>query len=331
MEITLKTKLGMPYNKICVTLALISILLGASAQNFPNKQIKMIVATTPGGPSDILARALAQRMSEKMPAQVVVENRPGANSIIGADAVAKAPPDGYTLLVTTGTAITINQHLFKKLPYNPATDLMPVGKLGMSYFVLYAKNGLPFQTAKDFIAYAKANPGKLSIGINGVATPPHFTVKNLEFATGAKFNIVQYKGAAPAFNDLVAGHVDLVLESPSLGLAFIKSGTVKAIAATGNKRFAALPDVSTLSEIYPGLEGLSWFGVMAPVGTPKEIIKKLNQEIQDFVADPATREKIAALNFVLESGAPEQMGEYIKTETTHWGEFLKRTGISVEQ
>lgn len=320
-----------------VSVAAFASLLGnaatipqAHAQPYPAKPVRLIVATAPGGPSDLLARALAQRMGEKNGWTVVVENKPGANSVLGAETVAKAAPDGYTLLVTTGTAITINQHLFKSLPYDPAKDFVPVGKLGQSYFVMYAKSDLPFNTAKEFVEYAKANPGKLTIGINGVATPPHFAVKELEFAAGTKFNIVPYKGAAPAFNDLVAGHVDLVLESPSLGLSFIKAGRIKGVAATGPTRFPALPDVAPLADIYPGFEGLSWFGVMAPAGTPPEIVQRLNREIRDFVADPATREKIAALNFSLDTGTPEQMAEYIRSETRRWGELIKRTGITVE-
>lgn len=301
----------------------------ALAQAYPSKPLRMVVATAPGGPSDILARALAQRMMDKNGWTVVVENKPGANSVLGADTVAKAAPDGYTLLVTTGTAITINQHLFKSLPYNPATDLVPVGKMGQSYFVMYAKNDLPFNNAKEFVAYLKANPGKLTIGINGVATPPHFAVKELEIASGSRFNIVPYKGAAPALNDLVAGHVDLVLESPSLGLSFIKAGRIKGVAATGPAPFPALPDVRPLADIYPGFEGLSWFGVMVPAGTPPEIVARLNREVQDFVNDPTTREKIAALNFSLDTGSPEQMAAYIKSETQRWGDLIKRTGITV--
>jgi len=302
----------------------------ARAQPYPSKPIKIVVSTAPGGPSDILARSLAARMSEKMGASVVVENRPGANSIIGTESVAKAAPDGYTLLMTTGTAITINQHLFKNLPYNPAIDLIPVGKLGMSYFVMYARNDLPFNNAREFVAYAKANPGTLSIGINGTATPPHFAVKELEAAAGTTFNIVPYKGAAPAFNDLVAGHVDLVLESPSLGLSFIKAGRIKGVAATGPTPFPALPDVAPLAHIYPGFEGQSWFGIMAPAKTPREVLAVLNRQIQDFVADPATKEKIAALNFSLDSGPPEKMADYIQSETKRWGDLIKRTGITVE-
>jgi tripartite-type tricarboxylate transporter receptor subunit TctC len=316
---------------VAIALACAGAAPSAVAQAYPSKPIRLIVATAPGGPSDTLARTLAQRLQEKRGWAAVVENRPGANSIIGAEAVAKAAPDGYTLLVTTGTAITINQHLFKNLPYNPATDFVPVGKLGMSYFVMYAKNELPFNNARDFVAYAKANPAKLAIGINGTATPPHFAVKNLEFAAGTTFNIIPYKGAAPAFNDLVGGQVDLVLESPSLGLSHVKSGRVKAVAATGPKPFPALPDVRPLADIFPGFEGLSWFGVMAPAGTPRDIVVRLNREIQDYVADPATQEKIAALNFSLDSGPPEQMAEYIRTETAKWGELIRKTGITVEQ
>lgn len=305
-------------------------VMPARAQSYTAKPLRLIVATTPGGPSDLLGRGFGSHISQKTGVSVAVENRAGANSIIGADAVAKAMPDGYTLLVTTGTAITINQHVFRKLPYQPDKDLVPVAKLGASHFLMYARKDLPFNDAKGLIDYLRENPGKLSIGINGVATPPHFAVKRLEIAAGSRFNIIQYKGAAPAFTDLIGGQLDLVLEAPLIGIQYVRNNTVKAVATTAPSRMSALPQVATFAEIYPGFEAFSWFGVMAPAGTPKEAVSLLNRMAREYIEDPAVKERMAGLHVVLDSMTPAQMERFIAVESSQWAELIKRTGIAVE-
>lgn len=317
-----------------------SILLGAAgvfalsgplfAQAYPAKPVRLVVPYAAGGFSDVLARALAQKMTEGLGQQVVVENRPGASTIIGADAVAKSPPDGYTLFFSTGTALNINQHLFSKLPYNPEKDFVPVGKVAVLPYVLLAHPAVPANSFKDLMAYAKANPGKLNFATPGNGTAPHLAIKILEQAAGVSFESIHYKGNAPATVDLLAGQVHLLFDGLVVPEPHIKSGKLKALAVASLKRFPSQPNIPAIAESYPGFDASTWYCVMAPAGTSKEIVSRINAEIQKYLNDPGNKERMLAQGAILEGGTPEQLAAYLKSETERWGTVIKKAGIKLD-
>lgn len=302
----------------------------AGAQAWPAKPVKLIVPYEAGGGTDNVARGITQRMGERMGGTFVIENRPGAGTMIGAEIVAKAPPDGYTLFLTTGTAVSINQHMFKKLPYNPEKDFVAVGMIGASPYGLFAHPSVPANSFKDLLAYAKANPGKLNVALGGAGTPTHFALQMLELASETKFTAVQYKGNASSLQDTLGGRTELIMGVPPLMLPHVRSGKLKALAITSPTRFPALPDVPAMAELFPGFEAQTWYGIVAPTGTPRDIITRLNSEIQAYTMDTAVREKWLAQGTVMQSGSPEQMAAYIKAESQRWGVLIKRLGLTLE-
>lgn len=321
---------GMPRRRLLILSALAAGFGSARAQAWPGRPLKLVVPYAPGGVTDLLARGLAQRMGEGLGQQVIVENKPGANTMLGADAVAKAAPDGYTVLLTTGTAVSINQHLYAKMPYDPDRDLAPVGKLAMNPYVLYAHPSRPFGTPAELIAQARAKPGAITVGLPGSATPPHIGIKALETAANVQFTAVQYKGAALALNDLIAGHIDLVLDSPVVGMTYVQAGRLKAIGTTALARMPTLPALPAFAEQFPGFEASSWFGVMVPTGTPAAIVEKLNAQVQRFLADAATRERMLSQGMVPEGGSAQALGEFIRAESARWKALIQRTGLKLE-
>ena len=302
----------------------------AGAQSYPSRPIRLVVPFDPGGPTDILARGVGARMGEGLGTTVAVENRGGASTIIAAEIVAKSAPDGYTLFLTTGTAVSINQHMFKKLPYNPEKDFAAVGYLGANPYGMFANPSVPASTFKDLLAYAKANPGKLNVGMAGAGTPTHFALQMLELASGTRFTAVQYKGNNPALIDVLSGRIELMLSSPVLMLPHVKTGKLKALAVTSPARTPQLPDVPAMSEFYPGVEAETWFGIMAPVGTPRDIIVRINAQMQTYTADPASRDKMLGMGMVLQGGTPEQLAAYIKSEIERWGTLIRKLGLTIE-
>jgi len=300
------------------------------AQSYPTRPIRLIVPFDAGGPTDTLARGAGAKMGEGLGQSVLVENRGGAATIIGAELVAKAAPDGYTLLLTTGTAVSINQHMYKKLPYDPEKDFVAVGKLASNPYAMFATASQPFSTLKDMLAYAKANPGKLNVALPGAGTPTHFALQMLENVSGTKFTAVQYKGNAPALNDLLGGRIEMMLSAPLIMFSHVKSGKLKVIAVASPARFPQWPDVPAIAETFPGFEAQTWFGIMAPAGTPRQIVTRLNGEMQKFVKDPATRDKLGSLGMVLDGGTPEQLAAFIRDESDRWGKVIRQMGLKLE-
>ncbi len=300
------------------------------AQAWPAKPVRLIVPFDAGGPTDILARGAGAKIGEGLGVTVLVENRGGAATIVGAEMVAKSAPDGYTLLLTTGTAVSINQHLYKTLPYNPEKDFAAVGRLASTPYVMFARAGMPFNTMADMFAYAKANPGKLNVALPGAGTPTHLALQMLENASGTQFTAVQYKGNAPALNDLLGERIEMMLSSPLIMFAHVKSGKLKAIATAAPRRMPQFPDAPAFAEIFPGFEAQTWFGIVAPVGTPREPITRINAEMQKFVKDQGTRDKLGALGMFLDGGTPEQMATYIREESDRWGKVIRQMGLKLE-
>jgi tripartite-type tricarboxylate transporter receptor subunit TctC len=273
---------------------------------------------------------VAANIGDGLGVNVVVENRAGAATIVGAELVARSAPDGYTLFLTTGTAVSINQHMYKSLPYNPEKDFAPVGRLASNPYVMFARAGMPFNTMADMFAYAKANPGKLNVALPGAGTPTHLALQMLENASGAKFTAVQYKGNAPALNDLLGERIEMMLSSPLIMFAHVKSGKLKAIATAAPRRMPQFPDAPAFAEMFPGFEAQTWFGIVTRAGTPRDAITRVNAEMQKFVKDQATRDKLGALGMVLDGGTPEQMAAYIREESDRWGKVIKQMGLKLE-
>ncbi len=300
-----------------------------SAQQYPDRPIKLIVPYAPGGFSDSLGRALAQWLTQNLGQSVVVDNKPGAATIIGVDAAAKSPADGYTLLLATG-ALTINPHLFNKLPYDAERDFAPIGRVAELPYVLVANASLPVRTFRELMAYAKVNPGVLNFGTPGNGTAPHLAMKLLEEGAGVSVRGVHYKGNGPALNDLLAGQIHLLFDGLQQPQPFIQNGKLKLLAVASLKRLPTHPEVPAISESYPGFEASTWYQLLAPAGTPAPVIARLNDQIQKFVNDPATRDKLLAQGAILGGGTPGQLAEYSRAETRRWGALISKTGIKID-
>src|SRR5690349_16193537 len=280
---------------VTVTIFCVLFATGVLAQTYPAKPVTWIVPFPPGGGTDISARTVAAKLTEKWKQSVVIENRAGAAGIIGADAVAKARPDGYTLLIVNVGITSINPDLYPKLPYNPDTAFTPISLLCELPFVLMASPSLPANTVKELVAYAKANPGKVTFASSGQGGSPHLTAEIFQIASGTRLTHVPYKGGGPAMTDLMAGHVDLLFASVLEGSGHIKAGKLKGLAVTHAKRSPALPDVPTLAEAgVKDAESGSWIALLAPAGTPQAIVDKVGADIKEAVAAPEVREKLVA-------------------------------------
>jgi tripartite-type tricarboxylate transporter receptor subunit TctC len=321
---------------IHIVLALIAALgLGATpslAQTYPAKPVRIIVPTSPGGITDTLARALAQRLTDSFGQTVIVENRPAGAGQIGMDFVAKAAPDGYTLMVNSDAAFVVNPHLYSKLPYDSIADFIPISGLGISPQALVLHPSTPANTLQELIAYAKTRPGALNYGTFGIGTSGHLNIIHLENETGTTFTPVHYRGAAPAITDLLGGHIQMMIVAIGLLRQNIEAGKLKAIAIGSRQRLPQYPDLPTLSESgLPNFEAGSWYGLAAPKDTPREIVDKLSAETQKIFADPSFREKFLdpAVTFSIAS-APEQFAERMRADLAKWGKVIKDANLKVE-
>jgi len=303
----------------------------ASAQAYPGKPIHIVVPFAPGGITDILARALGQKLTDTLGQQVVIDNKPGANSQIGAEAVAKAAPDGYTLLVSADTTFAMNPHLYAKLGYDPVKDFAPISGLGISPQALVVHPSVPVKTFAELIDYAKKHPGALNYGTFGPGSSGHLNIVLLEMLTGAKFTAVHYKGAAPAITDVLGGHIQMMIVSIGLVRNHFEAGTLKLMGFGSTARLEQFPNVPTIAESLPGYEAASWYGFAAPKGTPREIVDRLSAETQKIFADPAFREKFLApaMTFSIAS-SPEKFGERINADLEKWGKVIKDAKVQVE-
>jgi tripartite-type tricarboxylate transporter receptor subunit TctC len=301
----------------------------ARAQTYPAKPVRLIVGYAAGGAADITARLIGQWLSERFSQQFIVENRPGAGTNIATEAVVRAPPDGYTLLVASG-ANTINATLYERLGFNFIRDIAPVGGLIRGPYVMEVHPSVPAATVPEFIAYAKANPGKINFASGGNGGPPHLSIEL--FKTMAKVNVVHvpYRGGAPALSDLVAGQVQAMFDNLPTSLEFIKAGKVRPLAVTSTTRSEVVPELPTVSEFLPGFEVGSWFGVGAPKNTPAEIVDTLNKEINAALADPKMKARITDLSSAPLPMTPTDFGKLIAAETEKWAKVIRAANIKVE-
>ncbi|MGH6684439.1 MAG: Bug family tripartite tricarboxylate transporter substrate binding protein [Pseudolabrys sp.] len=302
----------------------------AWGQSYPSRPVRIIVGFAAGGPNDILARLIGQWLSERLGQPFVIENRPGAGSNIATDAVVRAPPDGYTLLLV-GTPNAINATLYDKLDFNFVRDIAPIAGLFRGALVMVVHPSVPARTLPEFIAYAKANPGKLSFGSGGVGGITHITAELFKQEAGGLGIVhVPYRGITPAITDLLGGQVQVVFTNPAPLIGYIRAGKLRALAITTATRSEALPDIPTIGEFVPGYEASSIFGLGAPKNTPTEIIDKLNKEINAALADPEFKARLAHLDGSALGGSPADFGKLIADETEKWRKVIRLANIKPE-
>jgi tripartite-type tricarboxylate transporter receptor subunit TctC len=301
-----------------------------TAADYPNRPVRIIVSNPAGGGIDTVTRIVADRLTHKLGQPVVIENRGGAGGNIGTEAVYTATPDGYTLLASVPAALTTNIFMYKKLNFDPA-KLEPVAVLGTFPNTLLVKNDFPAKTVQEFIAYVKANPGKVNYASQGIGTTSHLTAELYNSLAGAKMVHVPYRGTAPALNDIVAGHVDLVFMQLSSALKLHEGKLARILAVTTDKRLDILKDMPTMIEAgIPNFVSDTWNAISAPPGTPAAIVAKLNKAINDAMADPETEKRFAELQIIKVGGSPADMRKLIQEDTQRWGEVIKRAGITAE-
>ena len=307
-----------------------SLLLAsaAAAQNYPTRTIRLVVHSSPGGCSDILGRMVAQKLTESFGQQVVVENRAGASGIIGVEVAVKAPPDGYTLLISQ-TSLAINPSMFRKLPYEALRDLAPITQMVDGPNVLVVHPSVPARSVKQLIVLAKAKPDSLVIGSPGQGTSPHLSAELFNAMAGVKMVQVQYKGAGMALVGLISGEIGVMLPTTPTAMSSIKAKRIIPLGVTTAKRVGALPDVPTIAEAgLPGYESTQWFGILAPAGTPRPIIERLNQEIVRIMN--GYRERLSGEGMEVVAGTPEAFAAHIKMETEKWAKVIKAMGLKPE-
>ena len=299
------------------------------AQTYPSRPVRIIVGFAAGGPNDILARLAGQWLSERLGQPFVIENRPGAGSNIATEAVVRAPPDGYTLLLV-GSPNAINATLYDKLNFNFIRDIAPVASLIRGALVMVVHPSVPATTLPEFIAYAKAHPGKLAYGSGGVGGITHITPELFKMMAGVNMVHVPYRGVAPALTDLLGGQVQVLFANPAQSIQYIRAGKLHALAVTTATRLGALPDIPTIGEFVSGYEASSVFGLGAPKNTPPEIIDKLNKEINAALRDPKFKARLADLDGTVLGGSPANFGKLIAEETKKWGKVVKFANIKPE-
>ena len=317
--------------RIAFIFAAIFIAASAQAQTFPDRPIRLIAPFPAGGLADVLARAIGDEMSKSLGQPVIVENRAGAGGNTGADAVAKAAPDGYTLLMSSAGILTANPHLYSKMPFDAATAFIPVSNVAQMNMIVVVNPNLQAQNLKEFVALAKASPDKLNFGSPGIGTTGHLGLAMLMHTAGIKITHVPYKGAAPAVTDLIAGQIDGVVDNPPTVISHVQGGKLRALAFAAKQRLPLLPDVQTAAEAgLPDFVATSWFGIAAPAGTPPAIIARLHKAIADGVRTPAMQERFAKSGAQLIGDTPEQFAAQIRAEYKSWGDIIKAANIKAE-
>jgi tripartite-type tricarboxylate transporter receptor subunit TctC len=317
--------------RIALTLACIGVSAApAHAQAYPSKPVTIVVTLAAGGAADVIARALAQRLTEEWGQPVVVENKGGANNQVGTTAVARSAPDGYTLLLTPEHTFTVNPYLYRKLSYDPAKDFIPVSGLVSISQTLVVHPSLAMQNLGDLIAAARDKPGRINYGSLGVGSGPHLSMELLQSMSGTKLNAVQYKGAAPALTDVIAGHVPMMFVSTGLIVQGWKAGQLRPLGVGSRERLAQFPELPTVAETLPGFTAVVWFGLFAPSGTPRDIVVKINNAVQRLLADRDFRDRFLTPNLYEPiSGSPEQFAEQIHLDAERWQKVIRDAKLAI--
>jgi tripartite-type tricarboxylate transporter receptor subunit TctC len=300
------------------------------AQSYPAKPITIVIGYTPGAVSDLAARTIGEGLHQAWGQPVIVDNRPGSGGNIGAGYVARATPDGYTLMVGTDAQMASNVHLYKHVGYDPVKDFAPVAYAGLNIICLAVSTQLPINSVAELIAHAKANPGKLAYGTSGVGSPHHLAGELLRQKTGIDIQHVPYRGGGAAVNDLLGGHIGMAFLSLSAAVPHMNTGKIKIVAMVEKTRYANMPDIPTIGETVPGFEMSSWLGIFAPAGTPADIVAKLNEGIAKVLTVDGVRQKLANLGLVVVAGKPEELANVVKEGLKVRGELVKAAGIQPE-
>ena len=295
---------------------------------YPDRSIKILVGFAAGGGTDVAARILAQKLTERLGQSVVVENRPGASGMIAAETVAKSAADGYTLMMGSQTTLAVAPTLYRKFALDAARDFVGVANAGVSPLVLVVHPSVPAQSVGDLIAWAKTSPGTINFGSGGLGTTPHMAGELFSIQAGIKMVHVAYRGEAPAINDLLGGQLHLIFANLSAVIGNVKAGSLRALAVTGAQRAATAPHIPTVAEAaLPGFEAATWFALVAPAATPRDIARRLNMEVTRLVGEPDTQQRFADLGMTVDSGTPEALDGYIKSEIAKWSNVIQQADI----
>ena len=302
-----------------------------SQQGYPARPVRIIVAFPAGQATDLAARAIGQKLSENLGQQFIVDNRPGAASIIGSELAAKASNNGYHLFMGSSGSLAVNPGMYAKLPYDPVNDFVPISQTLKVPFFIFVHPGVPASNVRELVDYLKANPNKINFGSAGNGASNHLSTEFFKSVTGVSMVHVPYKGSPPAITDLLAGQVSLMFETGPLGLPHVKTGKLKVIAVASAKRSIAMPELVTIAESgYPGFETVGWAGLLAPAGTPREIVTKLNGEVVRIIAQSGINDRFVSLGAELVSSTPAEFGAYIKSEIAKWGKVIRDSGVKAD-
>ena len=315
---------------VCPFVLLIAVI-DATAQSYPQRPIRFVIPYAPGGNTDMIGRVLGAKLTESMGQTIVVENRGGAATLIGAENVAKSPPDGYSMLLATSTTLAINPHLYKTLPYDPLTDFTPVILVARIPMVLVVHPALPVKTVKEFIALAKARPGEINYATSGPGGSGHMAGELFRMVAGVNLVHIPYKGAPPALNELIAGQVQVMFGTILATAPHVRAGRVRAIAITGPQRSNALPEVATFAEAgFAHYDASSWNGILVPAGTPRAIVERLNAELVRILASPLVLERLAPDGAIPVPTTPEEFSAFIRSEIVKWAKVVKAANIRID-
>lgn len=305
------------------------LVTAAQAQNYPTRPIRMVVPTSPGGVTDVAARAIAPALSQVLGQSVVIDNRAGAGGVPGTDAVAKAAPDGHILLAVFDSFIS-NPHVFRNAPYDTIRDFAPISLMIRGPQLVVVHPNLNVRTFSEFLARAKSRPAPLNFATAGAATSSRLSVELFRATAGVDVTLVHYKGGGPALNDLLGGHVEAMIASAGLVLPSVKAGRLTVLAVTSKGRSALVPGIPAVSEFFPQFEAQSWVGLLAPVSTPRAIIQRLNSDVNTLLAAPEQRERFTSLGYEIVGSTPEQFGAWIRDETAKWSKLIRDRNITAE-
>ncbi len=318
--------------KVILAISLIGLMISfnSQAQSYPNQPIRLVIPFAAGGPSDVLARGFSQKLGESLGQPIIIDNKPGAGTNLAAEFVAKSKADGYTIFLMMVGTQAINETLYKKLSYNTIKDFSPISLVASSSLMLVANPSVPVKNVADLIAYSKANPGKINFGSSGTGTPLHLGGELFNVQAGTTLNHVPYKGAAPALTDVLGGQIQTAMVGTPAALPFVKTGKLTAIGVTSPKRSSNAPEIPAIAETLPKFEVELVYAMVAPTGTPKDIINKLNSQLVSVLNNPEIKSQLNSKGFDVITSSPEQLGEYIKSEISKWAPIVKKSGATAD-